>query len=408
MNLSLVNKEFRALLFRESYTFVSITGKAAASKMISLLRLVRWNDIIRKSIRDFHLHIEEFENSRETVQEADIMFLEQTAASLGIAINKRLGFLTMHTIFMHGRPFTIHEACKKGSVPFTFMASILLLMHLQRMEELFLEVSEPHIRFIGNFCGLIEGIRFPVLQSLALRGTRRGVGHDLDESEPSVISHEALKNLFIAAPKLDDLFLQRYHLLGRVGASRNTQIRSLVLHGVYAQLAELPSTIEACEMLETFIHIKSMHEIEDDYLEIHPGDSCLAFAFASRNRASSLQTVVLDFRPNDGQDPFSRRVSSFEDFTQLRSLWISMNSLDNSAYPIRNLPASLERLHLAGLSWELAEDLLWLADQIEWGNFPRLREVCIDGEGCDITNIINRFRECGIHADSKIDNPITW
>lgn len=83
MNLSLVNKEFRGLLFRESYTSVSITGKTAASKMISLLRLVRWNDIIRKSIRDFHLHIEEFENSRETVQEADVMFLEQTAAFVG-------------------------------------------------------------------------------------------------------------------------------------------------------------------------------------------------------------------------------------------------------------------------------------------------------------------------------------
>ncbi|KAE9570361.1 hypothetical protein CGMCC3_g13515 [Colletotrichum fructicola] len=280
------------------------------------------------------------------------------------------------------------------------------------MEELFLEVSVPHLYFIGTFCGLMEGIRFPVLQSLALRGTRRGAGHDLDESEPSGVSHEDLKNLFIAAPKLCDLFLQRYRLLRLLVKPRNTQIRSLVLHGVYAGFAELPSTIEPCEMLETFIYIKAMHEIEDDYLEIYPGE--LYRAITSRNHASSLHTVVLDFRPNNRQDPFSRRFSSFKDFTQLRSLWISMNSLDKAAHedrynmPIRNLPASLERFHLAGISWEIAKDLLWLADQIEWGKFPHLREVCIDGEGYDITNLVNRFRECGIHADSKIDNPITW
>lgn len=292
------------------------------------------------------------------------------------------------------------------------MASTLLLMHLQRMEELFLEVTEPHLRFISNFCGLIEGIQFPVLQSLALRGTRRGVGHDLDESEPSGISHEVLKNFFIVAPKLDDLFLQRYHLLGLLDKPRNTQIRSLVLHGVYARFSELPPTIEPCEMLETLMYIKAMHEIEDDYLEIYPGDLCRALT--SRNHASSLHTVVLDFRPNDRQDPFSKRFSSFKDFIQLRSLWISMNSLDKTAHedrhnmPIRNLPTSLERFHLAGISWEIAEDLLWLADQIEWGKYPHLREVCIDGEGYDITNLVNRFRECGIHADSKIDKPIMW
>ncbi|KAE9570362.1 hypothetical protein CGMCC3_g13514 [Colletotrichum fructicola] len=109
MNLSLVNKEFRRLLFRESYTSVSITEKRAASKMISLLRLVRWNDVIRKSIRDFHIHIDEFEDL-ETLQEADIMFLEQTAASLGITINSRLSLLAIGP--MRGRGFAVYEFCK--------------------------------------------------------------------------------------------------------------------------------------------------------------------------------------------------------------------------------------------------------------------------------------------------------
>ncbi|KAF3799006.1 hypothetical protein GCG54_00010679 [Colletotrichum gloeosporioides] len=406
-NLSLVNKEFRGLLFRESYTSISIAGKTSASKMISLLRLVRWNDIIRKSIRDFHLHIDEVDESPGMVQEADIMFLEQTAASLGITINRRLRFLPIYPV--PGRLFTVYEACKEGPVSFAFMASILLLLHLHRMEELFLEVSESHLSFIDNFCGLIEGIRFPALQSLALRGTSRGLDHHKYECEPSGLRDTDLNNLFIAAPNLCNLFVQRYHLMS---LPRNTRISSLAIHGVYADFDELSSIVGSCEQLKSFIHVEAEHQIASMHREMHPVGSC--GAFASGNQASFLHTFVLDFRPNNLRRSLMWRISSFPDFTQLRSLWISVNSLDNAAredennMPISNLPASLERFHLAGISWEIAEDLLWLADQIELGKYPRLREVCIEGEGHDITNLVNRFRECGIHADSKIDKPIMW
>ncbi|KAH0438748.1 hypothetical protein CcaCcLH18_03180 [Colletotrichum camelliae] len=414
-NLSIVNKTWRQLLFKESYRVVSIHGAYAANQLIDLFRVLYNNPTISNSIEEFVLHIEIEDNPNRIALDNMAYLLSPDLPRLSedeeVIEGSQSSYLALLDSYYDENP-TIRNS------KYIIWAAGLVLSRLTHLTDLTLSVSDHtlihgHLILFGSF-----STRFPSLKSITLEDALRSndsadLSYDLhwDPYAP-----KTWDILFEAAPNVSDIFVQSWTDFQRFSQPTTifeANITSLVFDDVTIDYDDLAEMVEFAKCLEKFVCRNT--DIPFDFVD--HDDLLEPLLTALSERAATLRTIVIGTLPKWSRIAVLHGHRTFSNFSRLQNLWVDARVVepltlmhDETGRPdvcnavIGTLPTSLERLHVDDFP---ERDLVWLTENCE-SKYPTLKEVGFYAGLTKMDQFKKRFREIGVTAVYLDQDPQLW